>query len=35
MKVLNSPFKQGSSSSLAYLNTFMLMEDLAERPLVF
>jgi hypothetical protein len=35
MKILNSPFKNGSSFSPAYSNTFILMEDLAERPLLF
>jgi len=35
MKILNSPFRKCSSFFPAYINTFMLMEDLAERPLVF
>jgi len=35
MEILNSPFKKCSSFSHAYINAFMLIEDLAERPLVF
>jgi hypothetical protein len=35
MKILNRPFKKRSSFSPAYINRFMLIEDLAERPLVF
>jgi len=35
MEILNSPFTKCSSFSHAYMNAFMLMEDLAERPLVF
>jgi len=35
MEILNSPFKKCSNFSPAYINAFMLIEDLAERPLVF
>jgi hypothetical protein len=35
MEILNGPFKKCSNFSPGYINAFMLLEDLAERPLIF